>query len=363
MCENALKYGKTEAQMIAGVAIVMMLVHHFFGFADYRLDGNWIYEPVKIGGVSLERIFASAGKLCVAIFAFSSGYAIWVNRKSFAGYKSIGKRALKFLLNYWIILAAFLTYALIIGDNIPAGRDFIHNIYGVGTGPHEQYVNVAFAWYVVFYVSLLLTTPLLISIFNRTNGWWDMTLLLCFALMPTLIGMSFLSKINAVPIEVIFGTLVSSIVGLLVAKWKIFDRMRSMIGNYALTKGFFIATFVLILRQIGLLTIGQTDISDALFAMLFCFGLLLMFEKINGTRIARILSFLGIYSMNLWFLHGIFLSGTRPLQAILYYPRVSILILIWGLILLIPVAMLFAWIQKHAWNSLSKLRIKSLSSR
>lgn len=270
---------------------------------------------------------------------------------------------MKFLLNYWIILAAFLTYALIIGDNIPAGRDFIHNIYGVGTGPHEQYVNVAFAWYVVFYVSLLLTTPLLISIFNRTNGWWDMTLLLCFALMPTLIGMSFLSKINAVPIEVIFGTLVSSNVGLLVAKWKIFDRMRSMIGNYALTKGFFIATFVLILRQIGLLTIGQTDISDALFAMLFCFGLLLMFEKINGTRIATILSFLGIYSMNLWFLHGIFFTGTRPLQAILYYPRVSILILIWGLILLIPVAMLFAWIQKHAWNSLSKLRIKSLSSR
>ena len=349
--------------MIAGVAIVMMLVHHFFGFADYRLDGNWFYEPIKIGDVSLERIFASAGKLCVAIFAFSSGYAIWVNRKSFAGYKSIGKRALKFLLNYWIILAAFLIYALIIGDDIPTGRDFIHNIYGVGTGPHEQYVNVSFAWYVVFYVSLLLMTPLLIRIFVRTNVWWDMVLLLCFALTPTLIGMSFLSKINAIPLEVIFGTLVSSIVGLLVAKWKIFDRMRSMIGNYAFIKGFFIATFVLILRQIGLLTIGQTDISDGLFAMLFCFGLLLMFEKINGTHIAEILSFLGIYSMNLWFLHGIFFTGTRPLQVLLYYPRVSILILIWGLILLIPGAMLFAWIQKHTWSSLSKLRIKSLSAR
>lgn len=75
--QSSLKYGKTEAQMIAGVAIVMMLVHHFFGFADYRLDGNWVYEPIKIGGISLERIIASAGKLCVAIFAFSSGYAIW----------------------------------------------------------------------------------------------------------------------------------------------------------------------------------------------------------------------------------------------------------------------------------------------
>lgn len=361
--ESALAYGKTEAQMIAGVAIVMMLVHHFFGFADYRLDGNWVYEPVKIGGISVERIFASAGKLCVAIFAFSSGYDIWVNRESFAKYKSIGKRTLKFLFNYWIILAAFLIYAIIIGDNIPTGRDFIHNIYGVHTGPHEPYVNVAFAWYVVFYVSLLLMTPLLIRIFARTNKWWDMALLSCFALMPTLIEMTFLSKINAVPFDVIFGTLVSSIVGLLVAKWKIFDCMRRMIGSHAFIKGFFIAVFVLILRQIGLLTIGQTNISDALSAMLFCFGLLLMFETINRTRIAAVLSFLGIYSMNLWFLHGIFFTGSRPLQVLLYYPRVSILILIWGLILLIPVAMLFAWIQKHTWSSLSKLRIKSLSSR
>lgn len=349
--------------MIAGVAIVMMLVHHFFGFADYRLDGNWVYEPVKIGGVSLERIFASAGKLCVAIFAFSGGYAIWVNRENFAKFKSIGKRALKFLLNYWIILAAFLIYAIIIGDKIPTGRDFIQNIYGVGTGPHEPYVNIAFAWYVVFYISLLLMTPLLIWIFNRTNGWWNLALLTCFALMPSLIRMTFLSKINAVPFEVIFGTLISSIVGLLVAKWKIFDSMRRMIGRYAFIKGFFIAAFVLILRQIWLLTIGQSDISDAVFAMLFCFGLLLMFEKINGTRIAAVLSFLGIYSMNLWFLHGIFFTGSRPLQAILYYPRVSLLILIWGLIMLIPIAMLFAWVQKHAWSSLSNLHIKSLSSR
>jgi hypothetical protein len=52
-------YGKDEARMIAGVAIVMMLVHHFFGFADYRLERNWVYEPLTVSGVSVERIFAS----------------------------------------------------------------------------------------------------------------------------------------------------------------------------------------------------------------------------------------------------------------------------------------------------------------
>lgn len=349
-------FGKTEARMITGVAIMMMLVHHFFGFADYRLDGNWFYEPLKVGGVSVERIFASAGKLCVAIFAFSSGYAIWVNRESSVNFQSVGKRALKFLLNYWIILGAFLIYGWTIGDKIPEGRDLLLNLYGAGTGPQVPYVNVAFAWYVSFYVSFLLIAPYLLRLYRLYDRWiGGVIILLGFILLPELVRASFLDKISAIPLALIFGTMISAVVGLLVAKWKIFDYMRSKIGGSASIKGLFIVAGVLIVRQIGLLTIGQTDISDAIFAMLFCFGLLLIFEKIKGSRISTVLSFLGIYSMNLWFLHGIFFTGTRPLQYFLYLPRVSILIVIWGVMLLLPFAMVFAWIQKHVWRFLTKL--------
>lgn len=347
-------YGKTEARMIAGVAIVMMLVHHFFGFADYRLEGNWFYEPLTVCGVSIERIFASAGKLCVTVFAFSSGYAMWVNRKSFSRFRSVGKRALKFLLNYWVVFGAFLIYGITIGDKVPEGSKLFFNLYGAGTGPQEPYVNVAFAWYVVFYAFLLIIAPCILSLYNRHRR--DLVILLGFTLLPVLIKASPLDNISAIPLSLIFGTLISSVVGLLVAKWNVYDRLRIKIKGSTFIKGIAIIVGVLIIRQIGLLTIGQTDISDALFASLFCFGLLLVFEKIRGTRISTVLSFLGVYSMNLWFLHGIFFTGTRPLQQFLYQPRVSILILIWGLTMLLPAAMLFAYIQKHVWRFVTKLR-------
>ena len=48
-------YGKQEATMIAGIAIILMFIHHFFGFDEYRFYGNGFYEPVKIGGISIER--------------------------------------------------------------------------------------------------------------------------------------------------------------------------------------------------------------------------------------------------------------------------------------------------------------------
>lgn len=352
--KTTLTYGKEEAKMIAGVAIVMMLVHHFFGFADYRLEGNWFYESLMVGGVSVERIFASAGKLCVAIFSFSSGYAIWVNRESFTRFQSVGKRILKFLLNYWIILGAFLIYGLAIGDKIPEGRELLYNLYGAATGPMTPYVNVAFAWYVVFYVFLLLLTPCLLRLYSRELGG-DLVIILGFTLLPVLIKSSFLDKISGVPLALIFGTMISAVIGILVAKWRVFDRMRMRIGGNAFIKGLTIIIGVLIIRQIGLLTIGHTDISEAVFAMLFCFGLLLVFEKIKGSRTAIVLSFLGTYSMNLWFLHGIFFTGSRPFQYLLYMPRISILILIWGLALLLPAAMLFAYIQKHVWRFVTKL--------
>ena len=52
-----------------------------FSFYWLRFYGNGFYEPVKIGGISIERMLAAFGKLCVAIFAFNSGVAIWKKRQ------------------------------------------------------------------------------------------------------------------------------------------------------------------------------------------------------------------------------------------------------------------------------------------
>ena len=54
--------------------------------------------------------------------------------------------------------------------------------------------------------------------------------------------------------------------------------------------------------------------------------------------------------MNLWFLHGIFFTGSRPLQIWLYYPEYPFLIFILGIILLLPLAIGCDYIQKTLYR-------------
>lgn len=65
---------------------------------------------------------------------------------------------------------------------------------------------------------------------------------------------------------------------------------------------------------------------------------------------------LGRYSMNLWFLHGVFFMTAvgGNIQHFLYWPRYSIFILLWGLVLLLPIAKGVTVIQNRAWSITSK---------
>lgn len=341
-------YGKEEARIMAGIALLMMLIHHFFGFQYYRLDSNWFYEPFKIAGVSLERIFASAGKLCVAIFAFMSGYAIWINRKKYIGLKYVAGRAAEFLLNYWIIVFLFYIYACATGDRRPDAGTLLQNLYGGATGPGFPYVNVAFAWYVYFYIVLLMLSPILLRLTYRLTWIQDVLLLIFLQFLHWGLQISGIdSAFHSISITLISGTLIASVFGLLVAKWDVFGRVESICRNHPTALGCCLIVSVLSIRQIFLLSGINTGLSEALFAGTFVFASILMFKHSGTATIRKILIWIGINSMNMWFLHSIFFTGSRPWQHILYFPHYSILILLWGIILLIPGAIGVSWIQKR----------------
>ena len=55
----------------------------------------------------------------------------------------------------------------------------------------------------------------------------------------------------------------------------------------------------------------------------------------------------GANSMNIWFLHGLFFTASRPLQPLLYLPRVPLLIVAWGLLVLLPLSMACGVVQRR----------------
>lgn len=350
-------YGKDEAKMISGIAILMMLTHHFFGFADYRLDGNYFYEPLKIAGISIERILASAGKLCVAMFAFMSGFALYLQSRRNWTIQNAVKKLLNFLTSYWIVMLLFLVYGIVINDSIPDISNLVLNMLGCEIGPHYPYVNCAFAWYVYYYVFLMVFSPLIIKLFSSNRFKLDLNILLGFIVIATLTDI----YLNSIPyLETCLKVLFASLVGYIVAKYNIFERISTRYANLNTIVLIGILALLFGTRQCLLLLDLNNYVFEAIFAGCAIFIFTSLLNGLNFQILKKALMLVGVYSTYLWFLHGIFFTGSRPLQSILYAPRISILIILWGVIILMPVSFVCSKMHRALWL-LATSNLKSIS--
>lgn len=74
---------------------------------------------------------------------------------------------------------------------------------------------------------------------------------------------------------------------------------------------------------------------------MFSFAKVLEFRKRKErdkgpTLLNRYISLLGRYSLGIWLLSGIFYMPARSIQWIVYLPRVSILVVVWTTLILLP---------------------------
>lgn len=345
-------FGKSESKMIYGIAIIMMMTHHFFGFQSYLLPENSWTSLFSIRGIEVERMFAAFGKLCVALFAFCSGYALWKFKESYSSWSKIIKRLLRFLISYWIIFALFLIYAIIFHDNIPHGIRLLKNLVGLDSGPEYNYVNVTFSWYVTYYCALLLLARALIKIFNRKNRTTGgvrstMTYNIITDLAIVFLISAVLKCLSNVYNIHFLSPLPASLIGLFIGKYGLFEltyaKMQKLINIPAML---LLIVAIAVLRQ-GLILVNCPDmgIRDGIFSFGFIFAVIVILRRLNWNWLDKSLIFLGYISMNLWYLHGIFFSGEKKLQWILYYPQYPIFILIWGMIMLIPIALFCSKVQ------------------
>lgn len=342
MSNNEIDFlGRKEAKLIAGVAILMMMFHHIFGFSEYRINGNDFIESITIQGISIERMIAAFGKLCVALFAFCSGYAIWKRQEDYLHIREISSRIIRFLYNYWIILALFLLYGAMLKDPLPQGFDFIYNLIGLRTGPQEPYINIVFAWYVATYVVLVLISPFLLKLFSGKLLWLDILLYIAILLGIDLVQGVWHSILGPIPVAVF---------GMIVSKWGLFNRLNSITHQYSIWIFLIAVICIALIRQALILLNWKIVGIEGLFAALFIFAIINIFRKLSWLFLEKIVILLGRYSMNLWYLHGIFFTGSRPLQELLYSPQYSLFIFVFAVVGLLPVAIGCSWIQKTIYQ-------------
>ena len=74
-------FSRDDTKLMKGAAIVLMLMHHLWGFPG-RIAGGELWHVLSICGESSLTYFGSFGKICVSFFFFLGGYGVYLSTHS-----------------------------------------------------------------------------------------------------------------------------------------------------------------------------------------------------------------------------------------------------------------------------------------
>lgn len=348
-----------KTEMIKGVAIILMLFHHFFAFPEWFVTGvSYIGIPLRAN--TLEFVIGKFGHICVALFAFLTGYGLFFSYRSGNIVKKTFRRGTIFLLGYFLVL-----FGVAIPINVALGKtsdlSFKFILMNMTAYNHDL---VPFAWYVWFYIALIVTLPF----FYKAMSAHAFVTLPAFLLLPGIANF-FLAKVASSDFWVCtavnfamqyFLWVTCALSGLCFAKYKIFDIFEGAFEKLGQFKYFGAVVLMLILmyfRAYKSETLANYFTFDCIYAPIFIFfatHILLLLPGVFGD----FLKFMGKHSMNIWFLHSLFFFRTSELMKYAYAPRVSILIVMWVIILCLPISSALNYVS----DLLTKKRSKTVPS-
>lgn len=319
------------------LGIIMMVYYHFFSSTAWVLE-LWVPYTLYISGYNVQSFLAVFGKICVAIFSFITGYFMYFNRSKFKSIRYRAEKLWNILLPYWIIGGGVLLFGLVVGEPLPDVSTFILNMFGAKTSMSD-YVNLCFSWYVLFYIELILITPLIIRLLQKGNLIIDLLgIVVFFAVGSFLPDIELFGTVN-------FFTYASVVMtGYVASRFCLLEAASNWLNKKVektelrLFVDFILILVVFVLRR--KLSAFNGLLIDFIYAPIFIFAVadLVKNKKNKNNQIKEIVSVIATNSMYIWFLHGMFFTPNRTVQWLAYWPRFSILITAWVFILLIPIS-------------------------
>ncbi len=341
--------GKEDTNIVKGVALVFMFVHHFFGFPQ------WYVDDISYPGLeSWITLFQSGLKCCVAIFAFLTGYFYHFNKDK--SYRYALRKCTDLWVNYFITFFLLAAVATAMNCYEINGLKFAAESMGL------YYSVMAFAWYVPFY---MITMFLLPSIFKIADK--NIVLLIGVAvvlpIMPAYAFRSAPSSFFGAAIYDIIGNFkwfVCVVSGYVFARYALFSTVDQKIKDKKTIIRVIIYMGIAIL---ALLCRMKDTAYDWLYAPMITLGVVGINHMIPYRRILKPLALIGKYSLSMWFLHGMFFNICKDkLQWILYLPKNPILVLLWGIVLCLVISIIIMipinWINKCKNRMLNKMLAK-----
>jgi len=308
---------KKGTNIAKGIAIILMLWHHAFysakSVAERVGEASFSYSPFSPSTVFS---IAKAGKICVPIFVFITGYGTYLSLKKRKATQNDGSYLARYAGAHHLgLLMQFLpVFILGVGACVITGTQGLREVYG-GDGPVAALFYLLIDalglakvfgtptfngswWYLSLAILLIYLMPVLIS-FSDAFGSWTLLLVVCLA--PSLMGLDMSTNL--------LRYLPAAVLGIMFAQYHVFEaslRADEKITPWLTTMLLVAAAVAAILLQKML---GRPWLFHSLGAALICL-IAQRIERLGG----NVLAFLGKHSSNMFMCHTFYFAVLLPHQ-------------------------------------------------
>ncbi len=351
-----LEFTKKDTSIIKGIAIILMFMHHLFAYPDRIKGGSSYIALFPMYGTSLEVIVALFGKLCVAMFLFLSGFGMYKKvAKSEKDTISIVFKKLKELyVNYWIIFLIFIPISFFIGMRIFKFNEFFDNLIGYQSTYDGEW------WFFELYVLTMITFPVTIKVIRKNYITSIVSIILMSVgtrtILPTLMNNDIFKNFTQTffynEISFLLGWLPCFLMGCAFAKFNLFSKIKKLLRENNLDN---IIVYTIIFLGVMYLRHRLDDPLDFdyLFAPMYIIASVHVFRFL---KLDKLFAILGKHSTNMWLIHSFFCY--QYFQALVYYPKISILVVAWLAILCVACSWLIMFLIKEFKRVYSNLKNK-----
>lgn len=330
------------SSIIKGLAIILMVFHHSLGFPDWYVTADY-YGNFQLLGHDFSFWFNDSFKICVSLFAFTTGYSYFFAKDK--SYKYSFRKILGVLLNYWFILfVIFIPLSMILANYQPSLGRIVLLMFALKDN------LVVFAWYIAFYLFVMMILPL-ISRIQTGNFLIDFAIptALCLGIIRILPYIKIPREYIIINISEWLYWFPCVLIGYLFAYYNIFKWMYKYFYIQNIAKSIAIIVIIILSRLFVDSIFGLT--MDIIYAPIFVFECVNIFNENRLPWLNKLLCFLGHYSLNIWLLHAIFFNNyTIALRPIAYLPHFPLLVGLWIIILCLPFAIVIDYICKKVHN-------------
>lgn len=367
---NRKLFDKTNTRFLHGIAIMMMIYHHLFvsGNNWFINEGTSLFDVLNFISIGKADTFqmtvAWFCKICVAVFAFTSGYGMFIQlSKKDQDYKSMYSYCLKRLWSFYRqFLLCFLFFTgceYFTGNN--NGFDYSLVNYILNMLGLRSTFNATW-WYVSVYYCMILTSPIIYSILTGKIKRKTVALF-CTAIGFVLLlyfGYAFfihdfdhyftIFKNLAQSALVVYMIIFTE--GMICARFSILEILAEKMNAF-IALAILVLTFIL---RSMVIRIPGDSVFDIIFIVPFVLSVSRLFSDSKYFR--KINAFIGNYSSYMWYSHPYF-------YAFLFYGMVmrsdmSLFVYLQVVIYSLLASVVFDLIEKCSVKLFNKIFVKEI---